>query len=303
MIHYQKFLNIIAQNEFLKTSKLLFDFLTTSTEAEFLLKAQAYEKIEYPKIVSQLQSKTGTITVHPEILDDNEHTEKTNKVVQNNITVLTKLNQSFKRLLAGMKQVSNSLYEISEVFNELIKTTKDYDAGDPYIKQFEGLKEAFAELYYNNQKQTFIYDIQLKQHFKYIQKEYVSIKELRDSYFEGKNNYYKTKEKLRKKKEELFNKKDLKTWELNLDSVTIDKTNKTLAFEKMLPRETQALFEEKQFCCYLGCSFETEFANERELIGEKSKVALKEMISNTLNIHKVIESIWNQLQEDILVQS
>lgn len=302
MLHYQNFLNLIAHDEFLKTSKLFFDFLNTPTENEFQLKAQAYEKITFPKIVSQLQSKTGTITIHPEVLDDSARAAKTDKVIQNNVAIFTDLNKSFKELVKGMKLVSNSLYDISKLFDSLIKSSKEYDDGDHYINQYQSMKDSFEELYYNNQKQTLVYDMKLKQHFKYVLKQYLTIKELRDEFHASKNHYHKLKAQLSKRKEELFKRKDIKNWELKVESISIDKNNKSLAFEKMLPNETQALFEEKQLSCFLGCAFENEFAKERELIGKKNQIAFQEIAKNTLDINSAIKYIWEELLKGILEQ-
>ena len=109
----------------------------------------------------------------------------------------------------------------------------------------------FDNLSFYVSKQNYIIFIYLREYFKYVKNNYHSMKELISAGESIKNNFYKSLKHLKSKKEDLFKKPDsFNKWELDPKDNTINKseikTNKSLAFEKMLYSETNGVNKQKQ---------------------------------------------------------
>lgn len=296
MKNYQRFLNSIAQDDLLRSSKLFFDFLTTTQESEFQLKMKAYQTILTPKTLSELQSRSGIIDLQTEVLESNELWNKTTDNIQSNMNLLKKLNQSFTLLLNEIKQVSIRFTELSTIYGEMSTLAVNYQNksnDDSLYKNYLGMKNLMLDLEYFYKKQGMLFDLDLKQHIKYVIKEYSSFKELRDNFNNSKVNYNKKKEKLLSKKEDFFKKKDLKKWDLKAEDTQIDVNNKELAFEKMLPTETFELLELKKFCCFLGSTYEIEFERVGKYIEIQNIAVLQEVIDKNKIVVKELSDSWN----------
>lgn len=296
MKNYERFLNSVAKDDLLRSSKLFFDFLTTLQESEFKLKMKAYQTISPPKTLSELQSRTGIIDLQIEVLESNNLWIQTTENIQSNMNLLKKLNQAFTCLLTELKQVNTRFTEISNLYGDMAKLASSYQGrgnDDPLFKNYEGMKILMQDIKYFYKKQALLFDLDLKEHIKYVMKEYSSFKELRDHFNNSKINYNKKKDKLQKHKEDLFKKKDLKKWDLKAEDTQIDINSKELAFEKMLPTETLDLLELKKFCCYLGCQFENEYTRIGKQIEEQNKNVLNEVFEKNKIVVKELSNLWD----------
>ena len=96
----------------------------------------------------------------------------------------------------------------------------------------------------NNRKQANLMNIEVREYFKFIKREFHCMKELSLRVEAQKSNFYKAQEKLMNRKDELFKKGDVLKWELDPND-QVDKnsitSNKDLAFAKMLPKDTETL--------------------------------------------------------------
>ena len=112
--------------------------------------------------------------------------------------------------------------------------------------------------------------LDVKEYFSYVNKEFMTMKEICVKAENLKMSYYKESERLGNRKEELFRKGDLVKWDLKEEDKKNTSQligNKRLAKEKMLPRETARVEELK---CFYGATLNEiikEYERHRNLSG------------------------------------
>jgi hypothetical protein len=289
------FLNEIKNNALLLSSKVFYDFLKTETHDEFKLKKKAYDKEKAPQSLKDMISLDGIIELDGEILDKGNNTtfEKSKQFAKESSVIIHKLNKSLKKLTNDIRTVGNGMREIEGYFNnltELIKGCPDYNNKYQFMQSSATL---FSHWGYNQLKQAMNVELELKEHFKFVYKEYVTLCEMYNEFEKNKNEYLKSKDKLIKKKEDLFKKKDVKRWQLRADDTRIDFENKTLCFEKMLPKETENLEDMKKYACYFGVKFEEEFKRIIESLELSHKQFVENVYQKQVAITKEACNIWD----------
>ena len=293
------FLNEIKNNPLLLSSKVFYDFLTTNTHDEFKLKKKAYDKIKPPQTLNKMRSLNGIIELNGAILDKgNGVFEKSKQFAKESSVIIQKLNKSLKKLTLDIRSVGNGMREIGEFFNELtelIKGCPDYNNKYQFMQASATL---FSHWGYNQLKQAMNVELELKEHFKFVYREYVALCEMYNEFEKNKNEYLKSKDKLIKKKEDLFKKKDLKKWQLLPDDTRIDFENKTLCFEKMLPKETESLEDTKKYVCYFGVKFEEEFKRIIQTLELSYKQFVENIYQRQTAITKEAGNIWDTFYQD-----
>ena len=291
------FIMELAKDPLLKNSKIFYDFLTTPTEKEFKLKRKAYEKLEPPKTVTEVRTRTGRINLDGSIFEDGKRFDQSKQNVHANLGLITKLNSALKNLVKEMRTVGTRLTEISELFENLSGQEKLYPDNLKTIQTFTALKTLFNDWGYCQKKQAMTFELDFKQYFKYLHREYQSVQELYTNFEVVKTEYMKEKGKLNKKKEELFKKQEVKKWLLPPEDTNIDLGNKTLCFEKMLPQETNHVDQMKKFCCFYGNFFESEFNRIKGQIEVLNTKMLDEVFKKHWNISKEIVQVWESLSK------
>ena len=289
------FLNEIKNNALLLSSKVFYDFLKTDTHDEFKLKKKAYDKQKAPQSLKEMISLDGIIELDGEILDKGNNTafEKSKQFAKESSVIIHKLNKTLKKLTNDMRTVGNGMREIEGYFNELtelIKGCPDYNNKYQFMQSSATL---FSHWGYNQLKQAMNVELELKEHFKFVYKEYVTLCEMYNEFEKNKSEYLKCKDKLIKKKEDLFKKKDVKRWQLRADDTCIDFENKTVCFEKMLPKETENLEDMKKYACYFGVKFEEEFKRIIESVELSHKQFVENVYQRQLAITKETCNIWD----------
>ena len=289
------FIMEIAKDPLLKNSKIFYDFLTTPSEKEFKLKRKAYDKMDPPKTINEVRTRTGKINLDGSIFEDGKRFDQSKENVKQNITIMSKLNLALKNLVKEMRIVGNRLNEISEYFESLSAQAKLYPDNQRTLQTFTALKSLFNDWSYAKRKQAMTFELEFKQYFKYINKEYKSLSELLTNFETSKSDYLKEKSKLQKKKEDLFKKQEIKKWNLPPEDTNIDLGNKTLCFEKMLPQETTHLEQMKKFCCFYGNFFESEFYRRKSQIEGLNQKMMESFYKKHYGISKEIVGIWENL--------
>ena len=131
--------------------------------------------------------------------------------------------------------------------------------------------------------QSELIEVNLREFFKFFKKEYNVIKEYAQKVENLRNNYYKAEEKLQNRKLYLFERVEVSKWEINtseiIDAIAIKK-DKELAFMKMIPKETENVYQLK-----LNYGFYTE-----KLVEEYQR--LKRIMG--LDIHEVMDKYFSQ---------
>ena len=248
----EKFLNSLLGDPYIKTSQILYDFLSIEEDNKFNERKKYYNNFKQPKNLREYKSLTGKLDIT--INEDNEISFQN---IKNNIDInqelLTKFNKNLKLLNNEVTSVINRLEDISQICEELfLNTVKFYDNDNIKISYYQ-LKDMFKNYSTLLKKQSCLINVNLREYFKYKKNVFRSMKDLTNIVDNYKLNYYKFKRNLITKKEDLFKKSDVSKWDLgpnkNISVVTLLK-EKNIALPKMLFNETNAVINMKQIYGY-----------------------------------------------------
>jgi len=249
---FEKFLNYLINDPILKNLKIVYDFLSIEKEEEFQKSKKAYEKNEKKKSSSNINdfvSLDGYANV--EINSEKEkYLTKIKENTINNDNTLKKINSTIKSLKDDLINASTKLKDISKNWNLMKKKAIEYNEKDDVVQSYEELSSMFDNLSLYISKQNYVIFIYLREYFKFVKNNYHSMKEFIHIGENLKNSFYKSLKNLKSKKEDLFKKPETITkWEIDPKDKTDKKTlltNKELAMEKMLYKETMGVNNQKQ---------------------------------------------------------
>lgn len=270
----EKFINSIIKDPILRNSNLLFDFLSTEKDSDYEKKKTLYSKLQSPIQLSKMHSRSGKIIIDKSIIQETKLFTEIKDNLAQNTTELTRLVAAYKNLFTEMKQVSNRMIEISEIYKSLYTMSMKNSENENLIKSYNSMKKLMEDIGYTERQQAMNIEHEVREYFKFVKNEYMSIKELYDKYDYSKNLYSNTMDKLLKRKEDLFRKGDLSKWELKSGD-KVDLSNKEAAFAKILPQDTLFAENLKMFMCYNANYCKNEFNRMREVIGFQNKEAFK----------------------------
>ena len=268
MRNLEKFLNALMDDPVIKSSQIIFDFLSIEEDNKFNEKKKYYNNFKSPLYLRDYKSPTGkldiTLNEEREIYYQNikDHTEL-------NFELLTKLNKNLKLLNSEMMVVVNRMNEISKNCEELFLNSVKYcDVNEIKICYYQ-LNDMFKFWSTALKKQASVININIREYFKYTKNTFRSMKELVNVVDNYKQNYYKSKRALIAKKEDLFKKSDISKWDLGpnkgMSVVTLLK-DKSVALPKMLCNETNAVINLKQIYGYYLNSATKEYERIRKII-------------------------------------
>jgi hypothetical protein len=296
MTSYSFFINEIVNDPLLRSSKIVYDFLTVAVEKEFKLKQKSYELLQPPKTLENIRTRSGKIVLDGSIFKGKRlETSKTN--VNNTISKITKLGKLIKNLISNLGTIAGTLSELNTTMQSLVQEAQEYTDNLSTIQSYKSLEKLFNGWYFNEKRKALNLKLELKQFFKYILKEYKAVDEMYVNYEKSKKEYSKARDKLTKKKEELFKKRDVKNWELSTNDTNVDFSNKSSCFEKMLPEQTKNVEEMKKFACFYGTNCEIEFNRIREQIDDLNKKMLEDMSIKNAKLTNEMMELWNSLSK------
>ena len=319
----EKFLNTLIKDPVIKSSQIVYDFLSIEEESKFNEKKKYYNNYKLPLYLRDFKSPNGkldiTLNEEREIYYQNikDHTEL-------NYELLTRLNKNLKLLNNEMFLVINRMEDISKICEELFLNSAKYcDANNIKISYYQ-LNDMFKYWSLALKKQTAIININIREYFKYTKNTFRSMKDLLNVVDIYKQNYYKSKRNLITKKEDLFKKSDISKWDLgpnkDMNIVTLLK-DKNVALPKMLCTETREVINMKQIYGYYLNSATKEFERIRTLISfdhkynvienaKKEIILISELFKNITeiavdgpkynikNIEKEIDQVFNKVAEN-----
>lgn len=296
MTSYSFFINEIVNDPLLRSSKIVYDFLTVAVEKEFKLKQKSYELLQPPKTLENIRTRSGKIVLDGSIFKGKRlETSKTN--VHNTISKITKLGKLIKNLISNLGTIAGTLSELNTTMQSLVQEAQEYTDNLSTIQSYKSLEKLFNGWYFNEKRKALNLKLELKQFFKYILKEYKAVDEMYVNYEKSKKEYSKARDKLTKKKEELFKKRDVKNWELSTNDTNVDFSNKSSCFENMLPEQTKNVEEMKSFACFYGTNCEIEFNRIREQIDDLNKKMLEDMSIKNGKLTNEMMELWNSLSK------
>ena len=247
---FEKFLSYLINDPILKHMEIVHDFLSVEKDQDFQKKKKNYDKKKASSKINDFYTLDGKANI--EITKEKE--KFFNNIKENansNENILKKINSTIVSLKDDLINASNKLKDISKNWGKMKNLAVIVNEKDDVIKSYEELCSMFDNLSFYVSKQNYIIFIYLREYFKYVKNNYHSMKELISAGESIKNNFYKSLKHLKSKKEDLFKKPDsFNKWELDPKDNTINKseikTNKSLAFEKMLYSETNGVNKQKQ---------------------------------------------------------
>ena len=287
----EKFMNGLLIHPLIKSSQILFDFLSIQNEADFNQKKKKYGKITAPTHIGEIKTLEGDIKISV-----SKEKEMYLKNIQDNcylnMELLQKITKAYKELMLIMSQSYEKMKEISFLWKQIHqKSIKFLDATNT-SQTYDILSKVMSSWAETEKKQIQILNINVREYFRYIKNEYQSMHDMSDI-VESNADIYKTAlEKLDNTKENLFKQKDISVWELNhqdLENKNALLKNKDLAFSKMLPRDTKRVQIFKSFYgAYLN-SIISEYERLRFLNAKRHKdnidIFLKKLSECIVNFH------------------
>ena len=252
--YLNKFMNAIIQKKILRTSPLLFEFLSLESK-----KFKSYqEKITQMKYELDIKLN-NLITTKGKVkctLENNSIDEANNigyKYTSLN-EIYNKINSSFDNIINDFQALSIHMKEVSNNFNALIENMNycKYTNLDDFKNNITELKNTFNNWSLCCGNQSDYFNKQFKENFNYMALEADEMNLIFKKYYEFKNEYEEFSSMINKKKEDLFNNKNYAKWEVEPGKekdIPTFKDDKKLAFENMLYKENLLLKEEKKRIC------------------------------------------------------
>ena len=268
----QRFLNYLVTDPNIKDSQILLDFLYIGSENEFNNKKKVYENTKNITEVQDFKSKEEKVNLLVSGQKEN-YLENIKDNANININILKKLNNSFKLLFNEMKAVVLRMEEISSYWNQAYKASLRYFDSNATCETYKQLGNLFRTWSQIIKEQNTIVNIDIREHFKFMRKNFASMKDLGNSVEPMKSNYQKLLRNLMSKKDELYKKGE-----------AFNNYNKAKSMQGMLPKETNIAINAKEmYGLYLNRAL-GEYERMRALNGKWNKTIVVDNVSKLKNL-------------------
>ena len=203
----ERFMNYIIKDETLKTSKIIYDFLTIRDYEDFNRKKKEYEKIKVFNFINLKDRKTLDGVLNIKINKEKEiYLENIKDNTIFNANLFKKLNNNFRSLNEEFSAVIKRIEIIRDTFKQI------YDISNKYL-DLNTIKESYnqMEIMFKNLGENFVkmksfINTEIKQYFKLIGNNYICLNEMIQNVELSKNNYLKISRVLIKQKNEIYKK-------------------------------------------------------------------------------------------------
>ena len=224
----ERFINYIIKDETIKTSQILYDFLTIKNYEEFINRKKQYEKIKIFNFIDIKDRKSLSGELNIKINKEKEtylENVKDNTIYNSNL--FKKLNSNFKTLNDEFSHVIKRLEIISDIYKQIYEVSNKYLDLNIIKESYSQMEIMFKNLGNNFNKIKSFINSEIKQYFKFIGNNYICLNEMIQNVEISKNNYIKLSKNLINKKNEIY------------------KKDKSLPKNKILPQETKNSIKNK----------------------------------------------------------
>ena len=232
----ERFINYIIKDETIKTSQILYDFLTIQKYDDFLIKKKLYERIKIYNYIDIKERKSLDGELNVKVNKEKEiylENIKDNTIYNGNL--FKKLNTNFKSLNDELSIVIKRFEIISDIYQQIYDISNKYLDLNIIKTTYSQMNIMFKELKNNFEKfQNFI-KYEVKQHFKFIGNNFITLNEMIQNVDIAKNNYMRISRHLINRKKDLLKRGDKNKYELNEN---IDINDKKTLLKYMLPQDT-----------------------------------------------------------------
>ena len=259
----EKFMKGILIHPLMRHDEIFYNFISTENEADFEKKKKAYNKITPPNSLLNIRSLTGEINVN--VNNDKEiYLKNIKNNVDLNINTLQKITtKGYKSLMLLMEQMSDKMKEISQYWKEIYNANLNFTEKPNTVESYNILSKIMQDWSEANKHQKILVNEGIREYFRYIKNEYVSMKELIQKVDNNRNIYIKAFDKLRALKESTFRQDEL-------------------AFSKMLPKETKKVVGLKNNYGFYLNSIIQEFERIRDLNNDRHKLWITTFIKSLI---------------------
>ena len=232
----ERFINYIIKDETIKTSQILYDFLTIQKYEDFTIKKKLYEKIKIYNFIDIKERKSIDGELNIKVSKEKEiylENIKDNTIYNGNL--FKKLNTNFKSLNDELSVVIKRLEIISDIYQQIFDISNKYLDLNVIKTSYSQMVLMFQEFKKSLEKIQFFIKSEIKQHFKFIGNNFICLNEMIQNVDLAKYNYLKISKHLINKKNELYKKGDKTKYDINEN---INMNDKKSVLKYMLPQET-----------------------------------------------------------------
>ena len=302
----EKFMKGILIHPLIRHDEIFYNFISTENESDFEKKKKIYNKITSPSSLKNVKSLSGEINVS--VSNEKEiYFQNIKNNADFNINTLQKITKGYKALMNLMDQISDKMKEISQYWKEIYTANLQYFEKPNTVESYNILSKIMQDWSETNKRQKILMNECIREYFRYIKNEFISLKDLAQKVDNNKSIYNKAFEKLNSLKENLF-KQDITTWGLSsfdMDDKNKLLNNKELAFAKMLPRDTKKVdILRKNYGFYLN-SIIWEFERIKDLNNKRHKSWITKFIKNLIEAFTDLQinlndrgSYYDEVKED-----
>ena len=258
-----------------------------------------YDNVQRQTDLKYFYSREGKIVLDDIYLNNNKKKKllhiKDSISKHNNL--FNNLNKALKNLCQEMKQVSDRMLEIGNIFKEINSYLIINSEKKSFCKFYSDLELLFKE--YGNKEYQQMKNIknELKDYFKYENLQNISsLKELYDSFEYEHDLYFKVAQNLRKKKETLFTNGPIDKWELSEKDKNIDITNKEEVIRKILPKDTAIVNEIRKHLIYYATQLDNEHQRLKDIIEKQNNNAYEIFRTKSMEVLSELNIFWESVK-------
>ena len=271
----QKFMEGILVHPLMRNSQIFYDFISCENDEEFENKKKNYEKnLIIPNSAKDMKSFNGQIRISVS-KEKETYLENIKDNADINIKIIKQITKCYKSLITFMQQASGKMKEISELWKKLYETSQSYYETNNTIESYSLMHKIMLTLSDIENKKVDLMNNYIREYFRFVKNEYISLKELSSKVDTNKDIYHKAFDKINSTKEKLFKQKNLNNWQLadknDLNYKDVLLKNKNLAFSKMIPEETKNFNEIKYNYGFYLNSLISEYERLRILNSRRHK--------------------------------
>ena len=278
MRNLEKFLNFLVKDPLIKSSQILYDFLSIDNEEEYNKRKKIYNKMRTPNDFKEIKSIDGRTKI--KISENKENNiENIRDLAAFNETALKKFNQNFKELRLDMNTIINKIFSFSPLFDKLIKISTNYLEDNAIIESYKQMQNLFNSWGDILKKQNSFFLTDVKEYLKFLSGNYHHLRDLVQEVENQKTNYYKLSKNLMSKKMDLFRKGDTSSWQLdvndrnNLNSFSKDRV---ASYKKICFKETNNVIKYKEKYGYYLNRLIGEYVRMKNINAYENKEKVKQ---------------------------
>ena len=243
------FMTSLIKKKIFRTSAILYEFLELN-ESDFKKYKDLLGKYKYDLNVTLENLKTVKGNIKFEF---KQNEIKNADVLKKKCNEICNIYQYIEKKILNISNdfmsLESNMKQIGEAFDKLAKTLNFNENAKKMENIYQKLNKIFTSWSNSYGKQYTFFKNDFQEFFNYINLEVQEITLLHQSFAAYKKEYEDISLKLNKRKEELFNQKDFSKWSVEPgteNQIQNYASNKKLAFEKMLYKETELQNNEKK---------------------------------------------------------